>query len=185
MSRAYIGIDPSLAGTAVAIIWGDGSTFTQRLATEGHEGDTAEQHMHRMDRIELWVKSRIEGVDADELTIGIEGPSLGPRHMGLDHERAGLWHRLYKRARLYVDTTVVVVTPKQRAKYATGNGNAGKAEVLSAVCARHPRAGIRTHDEADALTIAAMLARLDGHPIDDPLPKTHTAALDKLATEKS
>ena len=180
MLTRYVGIDPSLAGTAIAIIDDDGTVKTHRLATSGHKNALHTDTLGRLNQIERWLRNRLEDLGRVDLSIGIEGPSLAPARMGQDHERAGLWWRLYTRATAYAEAPLMVVTPKQRAKYATGNGNATKDQVLLAVAKRYPQFGGGTNDEADAMVIAAILARLDGHPIDDPLPKPHLAALDKL-----
>ena len=76
---------------------------------------------------------------------------------------------------------MLVVPASSRAKYATGRGNAGKDEVLLAVSRRYPHAPIVNNDQADAVALAAMGARLLGEPIEDSLPKTHLDALAKLA----
>ena len=70
----------------------------------------------------------------------------------------------------------MVVPPKTRAKYATGNGGADKRAVLAAVRAAYPQFTIRNDNEADAVVLAAIGARSLGHPIDD-LPASHLAAL--------
>ena len=70
-------------------------------------------------------------------------------------------------------------------KHATGKGNAGKDEVLLAVSRRYPQAPIVNNDQADAVTLAAMGARLLGEPVEDSLPKAHLDALAKLALPTS
>ena len=80
---------------------------------------------------------------------------------------------------------VLPVPPSCRAKYATGKGNAGKDEVLLAVARRYPHAPVGGNDEADALVLAAMGARLLGEPVEDSLPKAHLDALAKLALPTS
>ena len=72
-----------------------------------------------------------------------------------------------------------IVPPTVRAKYATGNGNAGKDEVLAAVIRRWPHAPVENNDQADAFVIAAIAAHLDGHPLSD-MPDSHVAALKTL-----
>lgn len=178
---AWIGIDPSLTGTGLAAVTDTGGMRVWRYATAATPAATHRDTLRRLTSIERWLRDRIDEITLGEqlLGVGIEGPSLAPHRMGRDHERAGLWWRLYTRASMYVGD-VTVVTPKQRAKYATGNGNSGKDGVLLGVCRRWPDfAG--GHDEADALTVAAMVARLDGHPVDGRVPKPCLAALDKLA----
>ena len=175
----WVALDTSLTGTAIAVIDDDGSYRTERCSTSGTDSASHADTMRRMTRIERWLRGQLEDLGRVDLTIGIEGPSLSPQRTGRDHERAGLWWRLLTRASLYAEDDVVVVAPKSRAKYATGSGNGTKDQVLIATTRHYPLFTGTTNDEADALVIAAMLARLDGHPIDD-LPATHTVALDKL-----
>ena len=70
-------------------------------------------------------------------------------------------------------------------KHATGKGNAGKDEVLLAVSRRYPHAPIVNNDQADAVALAAMGARLLGEPVEDSLPKAHLDALAKIALPAS
>ena len=76
---------------------------------------------------------------------------------------------------------VLPVPPAVRAKYATGKGNAGKDEVLLAASRRYPHAPIVGNDDADAVVLAAIGARMLGEPIEDSLPKTHLDALARLS----
>lgn len=178
----WIGIDPSLTGTAIAAIDEDRQLDTWLYETAGAKDQPHGDMMRRQVRIERWLRDRLEALAADHQIAGIaiEGPSLAPQRMGKDHERAGLWWALYKRASMYERSRdPLVISPKQRAKYATGNGNAGKDAVMLGVCRRWPPfAG--GNDEADAVTLAAILARLDGSPVDGRIPKPCLAALDKL-----
>ena len=174
----YVGIDPSLAGTAVAVIAG-GALSTVRLHTAPVAG--VRGTVGRLDLIERWVRDQLVPLGPD-VRIGIEGPSYGQARQGGQHARDGLWWRLVTRALRFADD-VTVVTPAQLKKYAVGKGggaSASKDAVLLAVARRYPQFTGATNDEADALVIAAMLARLDGHPIDDPMPQACLAALDKL-----
>ena len=75
---------------------------------------------------------------------------------------------------------VALVAPTARAKYATGSGRAGKAEVLAAAIRR---LGYGGHDdnEADALWLREM--GLDRHAGEGRLPwvpESHRVALDKV-----
>ncbi len=71
-----------------------------------------------------------------------------------------------------------MVSPNARAKYATGKGNAGKADVVREVTRRFDwfTGG---EDEADALVLAAMGADWLGYPI-VPMPAVHRKALDAV-----
>lgn len=170
----YVGIDPSLAQTAIAIIDDDGTMRTRAFPTAPAAGPTAT--VLRMNRIERQVRTVLEGLGAVDLAIAIEGPAYG-RADGKSHERAGLWWRLYTRASLYCATEPLVVPPTALKKYATGKGTADKDKVLLAVARRYPDAHVGTNDEADALVLAAMVARLDGHAVETHLPVANLAAL--------
>ena len=76
---------------------------------------------------------------------------------------------------------ILTVPPPTRAMFATGRGNAGKDEVLAAAIRRYPAWGIAGNDIADATVLAAIGARLLGHPLEESLPQTHLRALNKLA----
>lgn len=173
----WVGIDPSLTGTAIAIVGDDGRLSSARYPTTGVHSASHGDTRRRLDRIERWLRDQLEDLGRIDLSIGIEGPSLAPRRMGMDHERAGLWWRLYTRASMYAEDDPRVITPKQRAKYAAGNGNASKDQVLLAFVRRHPDFEGSTNDEVDAAVIALMCARLDGAPQDGTLPAVCLAAL--------
>ncbi|MGX1809732.1 hypothetical protein ACWIGI_28760 [Nocardia sp. NPDC055321] len=95
-------------------------------------------------------------------------------------DRHGLWWLIY-------DTLaeqghwVIAVPPPNRAKYATGRGNAGKDAVLAAAVRRYPAIDIIINNNiADAVILMAIGCRLLGEPIDEPLPATNLAALERL-----
>lgn len=173
----WVGIDPSLTGTAIAIVDEAGQITTARFATAGTAKPAHADTLARLDRIERWIVRQLEVLGRVDLRIGMEGPSLSPHRTGFDHERAGLWWRLYTRASLYADDQVVVIAPTQRAKYATGKGNAGKDAVLLGFVRRFPDFTGTTNDEVDAAVIATMLARMDGNPVDGKIPAPCLAAL--------
>jgi Holliday junction resolvasome RuvABC endonuclease subunit len=166
MIPTAIGLDLSLTGTGIASSKG----WTRVL----HPPAKARGHV-RLDWIRDQVLEHVGSVH--ENLVVVEGPSYGnqgaQRQSG-HHERAGLWwlitHALWKRGVDYA-----VASPASRAKYATGRGNAAKADVVREVTRRFDWfAG--GEDEADALVLAAMGADWLGAPIVD-MPKTHRAAL--------
>lgn len=115
---------------------------------------------------------------ADADMVIIEAPAYS-KNIGMAHERAGLWWMLYAAAGAVMHGDPLVIKPNLRAKYATGNGNAGKDEVMLAASRRYADAPIRNNNEADAVVLAAMGARLAGMEVDS-VPKTHAAALKTL-----
>lgn len=125
-----------------------------------------------------WLRSNIRTAVSEAQYVIVEGPSYGnqgsERQKG-HHERAGLWwivtHDLWN-----LGLPVAIAPPAQIKKFATGKGNAGKDEVLSAVVRRYDdfKGG---NDEADALVAAALAAQKHGCPI-VPVPQSHLTALD-------
>ena len=55
-----------------------------------------------------------------------------------------------------------------------------KDDILLATVRRHPLAPISNNDEADAVNLALMGARLVGRPIEKLHPQTHVRAMDGL-----
>jgi crossover junction endodeoxyribonuclease RuvC len=162
-----LGIDPSLTSTGlVRIDQHDGvQLYRIRPRVKGHD---------RLDAILDAVSYSVRDADL----VVIEGPSYGSTGTAY-HQLAGLWwlitHHLYRAGRPYA-----VVSPQARAKYATGNGGAGKDAVLAAVVRRYADVDVTGNDVADALILAAMGARWIGEPIDS-VPKTHLVAMDKVS----
>jgi hypothetical protein len=117
------------------------------------------------------------------LTLGtpdlvvMELPALS-RSGGGTHERGWLWWELYRWLNRH-DIPVGLLTPNQRALYATGKGNAGKAAVIDAQARRWPDWETGGDDNlADAIVLMAAGRDWTGHPI-CPVPKVNRAAVDK------
>jgi crossover junction endodeoxyribonuclease RuvC len=170
-----IGLDLSLTSTGVATVGHTdaGITYTTHTLRPPRGSDRGHRRL-------AWLLDQIvhEHSTAVDL-IAIEGPSFGSpssQQKG-HHERAGLWwlvaHALWKR-----DVPVGVIPPAAVKKYATGKGNAGKDEVLSAVVRRFTEFD-GGNDQADALVLASMAADHLGSPVVD-MPATHRAALVKV-----
>jgi crossover junction endodeoxyribonuclease RuvC len=167
-----VGIDLSLASTGLA----DAAGSVLRVQTKPTRGaDPLTDTLARLERITGAVRQW--AVLAELVTI--EGPSYGQGRQGGEHARAGLWWAV---VRTLVDNghRIIVVPPATLKTYATGKGNASKDTVLAAVVKRYPAHDVTGNDVADAVTLAAIGARILGRPIDDPMPKTHLRALDKL-----
>lgn len=171
----YVGLDLSLTSTGVAIIHGDVVTV-QRVTSKGTKGATSEQQVERL----LDIVGRIIALvpDSDATKIAVEGPSYGSTGSAA-HILGGLWWLVRAAFR---DADIVVVPPGTVKKYATGRGNAGKDEVLAAVVRRYFNVEVSGNDEADALVLAAIVARLDGNPIDLNLPVDRIVTLDKAVS---
>lgn len=153
-----LGLDLSLTSTGLAYVEGGTLIEVANIKSKGNRDATKSD-----------VASRLRGIAADVLDysfsadlVVIEAPSFNSK-FGLQHERAGLWWMVVEG----LDSKgypMVFVAPKQRAKYATGNGNAGKQEVFAAAVNRYG-ASVTNDDIADAVILAAMGARLVGEPM--------------------
>jgi len=172
-----VGVDLSLQSTGIATIQnGPASGWmakVERITSEGHKTDTLQQRHTRLHNLRNAVCRRCEDADL----ILVEGPSYGSKG-GHQHDRSGLWWLVTD---WLIAHPLVEVTPTQRMKYATGKGQISKDAVLAAVVRRYPTVDVTGNDEADALVLAAMGARHLGEPIDDPMPKTHLAAMEAVA----
>lgn len=160
-----LGLDLSLTGTGIARLGAEGVEFLATVRPGKRAGH--ERIDHILDTI--YQAQYEQHLDL----VVIEGPSYGNQGSGErqkgHHERAGLWwlvtHGLWRVRRSYA-----VVTPAQRAKYATGDGRSKKAAVLAAARARYGHLAVLANDnEADALILAHMgVDHLGGHLVDVP-----------------
>lgn len=150
-----LGIDPSLTGTGLVVLNSRGRIVDHTtIKTKPIRG------ADRLTVIEQVVRNWLRHLEPGDIVV-IESPSYGSR-TGNQHELAGLWWIL---RRAVADRSnmlggrlrVYVVAPKARAKYATGNGNADKAEVMAAVHRAYPQVDNSWDDNAcDALVLAHM-----------------------------
>lgn len=161
---AVVGVDPSITSTGVFVL-GAGASFARVQSKPA--GESLSQRLDRMRAAVMAVRMEVlslghaapDGVDL----IVIEGPAFASNN-AQTHMLSGFWwllaHALEKIA------PVAVVQPSTLKKFATGNGRAGKDEMLAAAIAAFPQAGIRNNDVADAAALAACgavwLGRAEG-----------------------
>jgi crossover junction endodeoxyribonuclease RuvC len=172
-----VGVDLSLTSTGLA----DSHGATDRYRTKPTKSPGLLDDLGRIERITHAVSMfSVFGPDGwSAALVVIEGPAFSRGGMGGQHVRAGLWWAIAARLSSHDVLRLLIVPPNVRAMYATGRGNAGKDEVLAAAIKRYPNWDITGNDVADAVILAAIGARLLGHPVDD-LPKTHLRALAKV-----
>ena len=181
MSARVVGVDLSLTSTGLADNRGRVDRVqTKSLPSTAAVGDVLDRIHRIVTAVETFARMS-DGADgryAADLAdlIVVEGPSYASTG-GQQHTRGGLWWVAV--GTLDSIGSVLVVPPSSRAMYATGKGTSGKDAVLAAAIRRYQAVDITGNDVADATILAAIGARLLGHPIDD-LPKTHLRALDKL-----
>lgn len=160
-----IGLDLSLTATGIAT-----DTGTSTITTPKLDG------MERLDRL----RSLIRVAAQDAHLVIIEGYAYGAgRSGGTTHSHAlgelgGVIRLdLYDRGIPHVD-----IPPATLKKYATGKGNASKAEILAAAIRRLGYPGA-DHNEADAMWLHAI--GRDAYQLGLPhVPLSHRAALDKI-----
>ncbi len=160
-----IGLDLSLTSSGVACNAGWSDTIRTPAKLRGHL---------RMAHIRDTIREFTTNADL----VVVEGPSYGnqgaQRQSG-HHERAGLWwlvtHDLWRR-----QVPLAVASPASVKKYACGRGNAGKDEVLVAVCRRFDWFD-GNNDAADAVILAALGAEHAGMAM-VAMPQVNRAALD-------
>ena len=172
-----IGLDLSLTSTGVAIARNGRIVGTKALKTSKRTGDLADMD-RRLSDTTLGIQQILNAEDP-KLAV-IEAPSFGSK-FGSPDERSGLRWRVIH-ALLWREIAIAQVSPRSRAKYGTGNGNAKKLEVLAAVRGNyaHFDLPIKTDDEADALILAAMGARHLGQPVELVLPDGALESMEKV-----
>lgn len=171
MSSIY-GLDLSLTGTGVARI-GDGGNSVWTERSKGKVTDTLQQRVDRLNDLDSSIRSAIESGSM----VAIETPAHN-QTSGHHHDRSGLWWLVVAELAPYCQ--VYEVSTTQVKKYATGKGNASKMEVMAAAIKRYPQFDIANDNEADAVVLAAFLARALGYPLEDSLPQANLSALDKF-----
>lgn len=175
-----LGLDLSLGATGVALLdTGPGVIATATIKSKPCTGvaNTVERLNKISDRIMAWVAQGLGDQWYVHLAV-IEAPAFSQGN-GMAHERGGLWWMVAdKLAERRIPT--MAVEPNVRAKYATGNGRSGKDEVMLATAKRYPYAPIADNNMADAVLLAAMGARLLGHPVESTLPVANLAAMKTL-----
>lgn len=155
-----LGVDPSLSATGLALV------DTDEMRSRVHEIKTRPSGPAldvRSRRIALIVKSVETFVDDCLIDLAvIEAPSFGSRaKSAAQHERSGLFFAIVSMLDARA-VRVVEVSPRARAKYATGNGAAAKMSVVIATLETYAHTlSVKTlsDNESDALALAAMGAR--------------------------
>jgi len=180
--NAYVGIDPSLTNTGIAVYRTEEMLDPGvKLASVESTGKKDDSWNTRADRIENLAANVLIEFPVESLVV-MESPSYGSRG-GAAHDRAGLWWGIHHRLRAG-GCTVILAAPSQRMKYVTGKGRADKDTVLAHTIRRYPDLDITNNNTADAVIFMAMAARLAGHPIEDGTEiKAMDEVIQKLATQ--
>ena len=175
-----IGLDLSLTASGFAWFAVDAPPYATTIPSKGKTADSLLDRSVRLETIaQRILNSMPEGIPAPLVAVAIETPAHN-QTSGHHHDRSGLWW-LTVSALLGQGYNVYEVSTTQVKKYATGKGNASKMEVMAAAIKRYPDLDIANDNEADAVVLAAFLARALGDPIEESLPQANLAALDKFS----
>ncbi|MEC4854671.1 crossover junction endodeoxyribonuclease RuvC [Mycobacteroides chelonae] len=155
MSTTVLGLDPSLTGTGLAVVRDGVPVALKSIGWGCHEGISYEDRSLRILAVKKAVLTWIDHYGTDTDLVAVEGEIPGGKVTGHYFDRAGLWHHLYPALRRR-KMPVIVVNPRTRPKWATGNGGADKKTVQAAVQKWYPRTGIDDHNVADAIVLALM-----------------------------
>ncbi|GAA3441033.1 Holliday junction endonuclease [Planomonospora venezuelensis] len=160
-----LGVDPSLTATGIA-------------HPDGHTERVTCGDLRGTGRL-AWICSAVMGpVTTGVDLVVIEGPSYGSMSGAGHHEAAGLWwliaYHLDGRGVPYA-----VIPPSSLKKYASGKGNATKADMRMALFQRTGM-DLRDDNQVDAAWLRAAGMEALGHPVVD-LPKAQRDALAKVA----
>lgn len=177
MSRQIVGLDPSLSSTGIALGPGLGA---HTIITK--PGDYATSVVGRAARVTA-ISRRVSDLTEPGALVVIEAPGFSRGAEPGAHLRAGLWWLL---AITLFDRgcEVVEVAPTTLKKFATGRGNADKADMRMAL---YQRAGLdlRDDNQVDAWWLREAGLHLTGHPNALTLPKPQVAALARLRTQET
>ena len=179
MEGIYVGLDLSLTGTGVAIL-SPGERVTRTVSSKGKTEDPL---IVRYVRLHTLAKKIVDMIP-DEAKIAIETPAHNQRS-GHHHDRSGLWWMVLDMIYDRHTMRVVEVSTTTVKKYATGKGNASKMEVMAQQIRQFPELPIANDNEADALTLALIVARLNSEPYEASLPQVNLSAMAVLSQSET
>lgn len=179
-----LGIDTSLTGTGLCRI-----DFSSRLGSSDIADDVrmavatvkAPPPAKNGDRSKRAMARRVNKLleEIERGILGDSGPDDPPPDLmameGLAYAAKGegawvlpwVFGRVIELAEKY-DIPLIIVGTSQRAKYATGKGNADKDTVMLAAARRWPSAQISNNNEADAAIVGAVGCHYLGYPLTPP-----------------
>lgn len=174
-----VGVDLSITATGIArFAGGDGQVHL--VGSPGLTDKRLPERLDALDALAHLVVAHVRGLEdgAPDLVV-LEAMETSKAYGGIA-ERSWLWYDVARRL-LAHGVPVAVAAPAQLKMYATGKGNAGKAEVIDAVARRLPMFETRGNDNlCDAAVLCAMGCATFGRPL-ATLPVTHRRALEKIA----
>lgn len=188
------GVDPSLSRTGLARCVSDSDSVGWNVTNRGSSavGDDPWDLCERFDMLTGLIIATLDDWamedEDDPAVIAMEGPSYGSSASGvMNHRISGYWWAMAAALKHWCHVytpapALLIIPPTTLKKYVTGNGNAGKDEVLLSVSRLYPNAAISNNDEADAVALAGMGTRWIGGLAESlTLPQKNLGALKGLA----
>lgn len=178
MTLHIVGLDLSFTNTGWAIIRPGEGIRHGLVSTPAI--DPANYYPLTLDRIRRISSRSLARIrdgrePGDPMVVAFEAPSYGSKG-GQEHARGGLWWLLYHLISKEAD--LVITIPPKSAKSYMGNGNYDKPAMVAAVQRAFPERLITDDNEADALTLAAMVARQCGMAQEQSVQRVRPSALD-------
>lgn len=179
-----LGIDSSLTGTGLCRAqfspWLPGTELQLRdppvaeleaiIARFGAPNPGTDRTYRAMSRRVTALLDKIETAFDDLDLVCMESLAFGAKGASA-YVLPWLWGDIIHLCEKY-EVPLIVAGTSQVKKYATGNGNAGKDEVMLSVARRFPAFQVDNNDQADAVICCAIGCRYLGHPI-DKMPQIH------------
>lgn len=150
-----VGLDVSLTATGVARVDTDSGHVRVRTLSSGSRRGHA-----RLEWIRQEILEELRGADF----AGIEGFAFMARSANAD-EIYGLGH-LVRHAVWLRRVPYAIVPPASLKLYVTGDGNSDKTPLWRELAKSFSHVDVGDDNQADALGIATMVLRHEGHPVD-------------------
>ncbi|QFG13963.1 RuvC-like resolvase [Mycobacterium phage Rhinoforte] len=187
-----LGIDTSLTGTGLARAvlpdvqrgvdmpreWPAQVDLATVGASKPKKGDTWLARSRRVHEVLDGIAGALDdghydAVGLEELAYGAKGDAVVVLHW--------LWGEVVNLVRLR-DIPLYLVNVSGVKKFATGNGNAKKDEVMLAMANRFPQYAIKDNNQSDALVVCMMTARHCGVPF-ETMPLKHLESMTKVVQQ--
>ncbi|QUD15855.1 holiday junction resolvase [Nocardia phage KYD2] len=172
--RAVVGVDASISKTGLAV-YRRHVTVAPIYIRAVETKERGQDHLSRAERMYESAQAINSRIPYDSLVL-LEGPAYGAKGASF-HDLAGHWWKVYT-AMAMGWSDVIVVTPGQLKKFATGSGASNKEAVMLAAVRRWPDLNITGNDTADAAVLMQMGRALTGE--DMGMPKANMEALKGL-----
>lgn len=168
--RWVVGIDPSLTSTGLALVDKyTGTAYTAAVTSSGKKTDTLTMQSERIRDLADRICDHVNA--ANPALVVIESATFSTRNDTSAHRRAGLWWAVVNDL-IADDVPVVMLSPGEVKKFATGKGNAGKDMMVARAATTwgEDTLGTNINDIADALFLATAGSFGLGYPV--VLPET-------------